>query len=256
MGGVLILIFEFWVGLPLALVGALAGGRVGEDLGGRVDGLAAEWAGLIVGLLLGLLLGLLIALVLGAVTGLGLGLPWFWYQLTRAGLAITGHLPWRLMTFLSDAHRIGVLRQVGPRYQFRHARLQDRLAGARGGRIAFRWPPKSDPLGNVLQRTMAAIWERMIGPDRPRTATSLDNQASAAFIVTTFGLLFCPITVPLGLYGGYRARKRIRASGVHVTNSWMATAAIVVGWLGTLLLLAVLVILIVNTAPPTTNNHP
>lgn len=37
-------------------------------------------------------------------------------------------LPRQLMRFLDDAHRAGLLRQVGPVYQFRHAKLQDRLA--------------------------------------------------------------------------------------------------------------------------------
>jgi len=41
---------------------------------------------------------------------------------------LTGHGPVRLMDFLEDAHHRGVLRTVGPIYQFRHARLQDRLA--------------------------------------------------------------------------------------------------------------------------------
>lgn len=40
------------------------------------------------------------------------------------------HLPWQLMRFLDDAHRRGVLRQSGAVYQFRHARLRDRLAAA------------------------------------------------------------------------------------------------------------------------------
>jgi hypothetical protein len=33
------------------------------------------------------------------------------------------------MRFLEDARNRNVLRAVGPVYQFRHARLQDRLAG-------------------------------------------------------------------------------------------------------------------------------
>ncbi|WP_165495102.1 NACHT domain-containing protein [Actinomadura roseirufa] len=37
-------------------------------------------------------------------------------------------VPFRLMRFLEDAHRVGLLRQVGPVYQFRHAALQHRLA--------------------------------------------------------------------------------------------------------------------------------
>jgi hypothetical protein len=35
-----------------------------------------------------------------------------------------------LMRFLDDARERNVLRTVGPAYQFRHARLQDRLAAA------------------------------------------------------------------------------------------------------------------------------
>lgn len=53
---------------------------------------------------------------------------WGRFALARAYLAATGRLPWRLMAFLREAHRRGVLRQVGPVYQFRHARLRDRLA--------------------------------------------------------------------------------------------------------------------------------
>ncbi|MEU5363878.1 NACHT domain-containing protein [Streptomyces sp. NPDC005925] len=48
----------------------------------------------------------------------------------RLWLALTGRAPWRLMTFLEDAHRRGVLRQAGARYEFRHQRLQHRLAAA------------------------------------------------------------------------------------------------------------------------------
>jgi hypothetical protein len=48
--------------------------------------------------------------------------------MTRLWHAHCGRLPLRLMRFLDDAHRRGVLRQVGAVYQFRHARLQDRLA--------------------------------------------------------------------------------------------------------------------------------
>jgi hypothetical protein len=36
-------------------------------------------------------------------------------------------VPIRLMRFLDDAHRVGLLREAGPAYQFRHAKLQDRL---------------------------------------------------------------------------------------------------------------------------------
>lgn len=53
---------------------------------------------------------------------------WGSFVLARAWLAASRRLPWRLMTFLDDAHVLGVLRQAGPVYQFRHAELQRRLA--------------------------------------------------------------------------------------------------------------------------------
>ncbi|MGW1975450.1 NACHT domain-containing protein [Streptomyces sp. NPDC001889] len=50
----------------------------------------------------------------------------------RIWLALTGRAPWRLMRFLEEAHRRGVLRQSGARYEFRHLRLQQRLAAGPG----------------------------------------------------------------------------------------------------------------------------
>jgi hypothetical protein len=41
--------------------------------------------------------------------------------------AIIGRAPWRLMRFLEDSHRMGLLRTVGPTYQFRHGELQSHL---------------------------------------------------------------------------------------------------------------------------------
>ncbi|MGC0318268.1 NACHT domain-containing protein [Kitasatospora acidiphila] len=55
---------------------------------------------------------------------------WYAYLHARLQLAFTGRLPLRLSAFLADAHRLGILRQVGPVYQFRHARLRERLAEA------------------------------------------------------------------------------------------------------------------------------
>ncbi|MFI1330040.1 NACHT domain-containing protein [Streptomyces sp. NPDC020845] len=53
---------------------------------------------------------------------------WGRYSVARVWLAATGRLPWRLTAFLSDAHRRGVLRQVGGLYRFRHIELRNRLA--------------------------------------------------------------------------------------------------------------------------------
>jgi hypothetical protein len=57
---------------------------------------------------------------------------WGWFLLARlyfwSIFWSRRRLPAALMTFLSDAHLRGVLRQSGTVYQFRHRRLQARLA--------------------------------------------------------------------------------------------------------------------------------
>jgi hypothetical protein len=68
--------------------------------------------------------------VLGFGLVFGLVFPRTWaVSLTFAQLAMRWHTPARLLRFLDDARQRNVLRTVGPVYQFRHARLQDRLAG-------------------------------------------------------------------------------------------------------------------------------
>ncbi len=92
----------------IALVGGGAFG-LGAGLGVRVA----------VGLAAGLTVGLIAASIQAA---------WLPFTIARFWLAATGWLPLRLMSFLADAHRRGVLRQVGGVYQFRHVDLQRRLA--------------------------------------------------------------------------------------------------------------------------------
>jgi hypothetical protein len=57
-----------------------------------------------------------------------LGSVWGELVLIRVILAIRGRVPWRLLTFLNDGRVRGVFRLSGATYQFRHARLQERLA--------------------------------------------------------------------------------------------------------------------------------
>lgn len=74
------------------------------------------------------------AVIAGTAFGVAVGLAvcltraWGTFTLTRSWLALRGRLPWQIMRFLDDAHSRGVLRQVGGVYQFRHSRLQSRLA--------------------------------------------------------------------------------------------------------------------------------
>ena len=94
-------------------------------------------SGLGIGFVFGIGFPLGTAFVVGLATGLGFAVmvtmlrsPWLAYTLTRSWLALRGDLPWSLMGFLDDAHQLGLLRQVGTVYQFRHIDLQNRLAGA------------------------------------------------------------------------------------------------------------------------------
>jgi hypothetical protein len=74
-------------------------------------------------------------LVAAVVAGLGLmsSGAWFSYILTSSRLAAAGKLPFRLMDFLDDAYRLGLLRMTGPAYQFRHAEFHDYLIPSLGG---------------------------------------------------------------------------------------------------------------------------
>ncbi|MEV4252786.1 hypothetical protein AB0J52_06405 [Spirillospora sp. NPDC049652] len=96
-------------------------------------GLAAGVVGALAsGLTFGLLVGLAVAFGGGLASGLTLSdhRAWPAYLIATWQLARTGLLPRRLMPFLDDCHRIGLLRAVGPVYQFRHADLHDYLATA------------------------------------------------------------------------------------------------------------------------------
>lgn len=86
--------------------------RIGQPLG--------AWYGAKIGLTTIIAVGL----VFGVIQAM-----WGPFAVTRCYLAARRRLPWRLMTFLRDAHaHRGVLRQVGAVYQFRHVELQRRLA--------------------------------------------------------------------------------------------------------------------------------
>jgi hypothetical protein len=103
-------------------------------------------AGLVYGLVGWFMLGstkwLTYGLTAGFMIGLGTGLvsstTWA-AALANAQLRRRHETPARLLRFLDDARRRQLLRTVGPVYQFRHVRLQDRLAEAYGTT-----PPKPD----------------------------------------------------------------------------------------------------------------
>jgi len=130
------LIFGLLAGLGFGLLGLLFGPGTGLT-GGLVSGLGQGLGDL----------------VTGCVQGLGFGL-WFasrhsqsWQAaLANAQLSRNWQTPIRLMRFLNDAHQRNVLRTVGPAYQFRHTRLQDRLAEQAKVAIPAKDPSKAPAL--------------------------------------------------------------------------------------------------------------
>ncbi|MGH8921171.1 MAG: AfsR family transcriptional regulator, partial [Actinomycetes bacterium] len=130
-----LIVFDGTVDLGMGIAAALAGAVLGQLMLGRWGSIAYGAACAVIG-------GQAFALIdepytaplTGVLFGLAVGLAvfssraWGAFTITRLWLAARGRLPLRLMRFLDDAHRRGVLRQVGAVYQFRHARLQDRLA--------------------------------------------------------------------------------------------------------------------------------
>jgi hypothetical protein len=113
------------------LVGAVPGGLTGFYLGYEFHtGHRASLAGLAILHYPAPVLALLGAAGGCVLSGAGLGLmaagssAWGRLLWTRVFLAARGEAPLRLITFLQDAYRRGVLRQVNGYYEFRHRLLQ------------------------------------------------------------------------------------------------------------------------------------
>jgi DNA-binding SARP family transcriptional activator len=103
----------------MGAVGSVAYGLAGAAVGGLVFPRATDPA---TAFAVGVVFGLAVGLTMCLARAWGASVP------TRLWLAARGRTPLRLMRFLDDAHRRGVLRQVGAVYQFRHVRLEERLA--------------------------------------------------------------------------------------------------------------------------------
>jgi hypothetical protein len=140
------------LGLSFVLSFGIAGAVVGWLAVGRIGAVTYSFAGAVVGGLLiippanavglGLAVGLLFGLAVGSL--IVLSKTWGAFVFSRTWLALCGHQPWRLMSFLADARRRGVLRQAGGAYQFRHARLQDHLINPAGYTTLDRTPVRRE----------------------------------------------------------------------------------------------------------------
>ncbi len=138
---------------------------------------------------------------------------WGRWTATRLRLAYRGHLPWDVLGFLEDARQLGVLRQVGGDYQFRHAELTSRLAddaadnarGRRRRRLA-------EPREVVLRSSV-----RSIGTLR-----------SSVFDMAALVAVFILVVSPMSSRGGFPADWH--QSWMILLNRW----PVVLGMLGVL----------------------
>ena len=202
----------FWLGLGVGLAAGLVesvetparSGRASNPVSTlRADRLLNVFRGLLAGMLLvlffgyalklGLIGGLAYGLIGGLVFGLMLGNHHAWpaYLLATYRLAWDHHrLPRRLIAFLDDAHRLGLLRAVGPIYQFRHANFQDYLAAT------YRPPSAASQSASALD----AIHDRLRGP-RVRLARDLTASLAIVAVISAGGwVLHAGIVRPAGTF--------------------------------------------------------
>jgi len=106
------------------------------------------------------------------------GTSWMDFSLARARLAMLRRTPWRLMTFLDDARHLGVLRQVGPVYQFRHTRLREQLAQRCSGLA-----PANRPTPRLADSQEQVDTRSSVGPARPAALRALAHVALAAAVL-------------------------------------------------------------------------
>jgi hypothetical protein len=127
---------------------------------------------------------LLPSLLIGTAAGLLIFLTRAWprYVALRLTLAVRRQLPWNLPRFLGQARERGLLRESGGVYQFRHARLQERLAGR---------PAESQPIARsaplLKRRLRAALATATAVVVLAATATVLAGRAMTAEFIPLAG---------------------------------------------------------------------
>lgn len=138
------------IGIPGGILTGFAGARKFGLAGGIFFGIIGFLG---FGLLVGLVFGIGVAIALRG--QVGRHQAWPAYIVATYRLWGQKRLPRRLMPFLDAVYRAGLLRAVGPIYQFRHAEFQDRLAAtfeekgvhpsSRTSRLAAVTPQRREP---------------------------------------------------------------------------------------------------------------
>ncbi|MGW7361872.1 NACHT domain-containing protein [Streptomyces sp. NPDC054841] len=82
---------------------------------------------------------------------------WVAFVAARVWPWVTGQIPWRLLDFLDGAHQLGILRQSGSTYRFRHARLQERLTAPDGHAAAHPRPATGASRSGAVAKVRSAV---------------------------------------------------------------------------------------------------
>ncbi|MDT3397488.1 NACHT domain-containing protein [Streptomyces sp. B1866] len=114
---------------------------------------------------------------------------WPRFVLLHLVLAVQGKLPWRLARFLGDARDRQLLRQSAGAYQFRHIRLQERLAGRSLARDRAPVPRAVTVRRRRIQAAVAAavlvasglVVDRALSPDTSRDVMLTGRLKAMAF---------------------------------------------------------------------------
>jgi nucleoside phosphorylase len=148
---------------------------------------------------------------------------WLRFVVARTWLTCFRRVPPRLLAFCDDASRVGLLRQVGPVYQFRHARLREQLEGPppagpaepvaavpRGARARRPVRVVAGALATLVGLALLGPVRHLASADGWLGARALLAAATAAEPVRT-GYGGCEIGAPSYLRDGRTVRLRDRA---------------------------------------------
>ena len=112
------------------------------------------------------------------------------------------------------------------------------------GQPSWQQPESQPPQWQQSQPPQQPQWGQPQQQQQPWQPQTTPGSATASLILGICGLLLCPIIcAPLALVFGNKARNEIDGSGGRLGGRGMATAGIVLGWIG--VAYAVLVIIYV-----------
>ena len=126
-------------------------------------------------------------------------------------------------------------------------------------------PPDREGEGGWQSQGWQSQWQQQQQPQQPAAqgnwqqapdgswvqvaGARSSGDATASLVLGILGLVLCPLICSvLALVFGYKARREIDASGGRVSGRGMATAGVVLGWIGVAIWVAFLLLIIIGLA--------